>query len=61
MSAVELSHLVLGQLAALLVLALACVGLGVRLIVSAPLPVPKVFAQPRPCRSSGAASGSGPT
>src|SRR6266516_6700331 len=30
-------------------------------IVSAPLPVPKVFRQPRPCSSRGAASGSGPT
>src|SRR5438034_1748850 len=29
--------------------------------VSAPLPLPKVFLQPRPCSSSGAPSGSGPT
>src|SRR5918998_6468149 len=28
--------------------------------VSAPLPLPKVFLQPRPCSSRGAASGSGP-
>src|SRR6266702_8709190 len=28
--------------------------------VSAPLPLPKVFLQPRPCSSTGAASGSGP-
>lgn len=30
-------------------------------IASAPLPVPYVFAQPKPCASSGAASGSAPT
>src|SRR6266550_6142458 len=30
-------------------------------IVSGPLPVPKVFLQPRPCSSRGAPSGSGPT
>src|SRR5918992_4687544 len=29
--------------------------------VSAPLPLPKVFLQPRPCSSRGAASGAGPT
>src|SRR5919206_4410276 len=28
---------------------------------SAPLPLPQVFLQPRPCSSIGAASGSGPT
>ena len=30
-------------------------------IASAPLPLPKLPFQPRPCASSGAASGSGPT
>src|SRR5579863_5570537 len=30
-------------------------------MVSSPLPVPKVFLQPRPCSLRGAASGSGPT
>ena len=30
-------------------------------MVSSPLPVPMVFFQPKPCCSSGAASGSGPT
>src|ERR1700727_457040 len=30
-------------------------------MVSPPLPVPEVLFQPRPCCSSGAASGSGPT
>src|SRR5690242_13721440 len=30
-------------------------------IVSSPLPVPKLLLQPRPCASSGAPSGSGPT
>src|SRR5882672_1709939 len=30
-------------------------------IASPPLPLPKLFFQPRPCSSSGAASGSGPT
>src|SRR5512137_1895071 len=30
-------------------------------IVSLPLPVPKLLFQPRPCSSIGAASGSGPT
>src|SRR5262245_62419595 len=30
-------------------------------IVSTPLPPPKLFLQPRPCSSRGAASGSGPT
>src|SRR5271157_2413193 len=30
-------------------------------IVSPPLPVPKLFFQPRPCSSMPAASGSGPT
>ena len=30
-------------------------------IVSRPLPLPKRFFQPRPCSSSGAPSGSGPT
>ena len=30
-------------------------------MVSRPLPVPKLFRQPRPCSSSGAPSGSGPT
>src|SRR3954454_8481210 len=43
------------------------VGVGVHVtsrplvIVSLPLPVPKVFFQPRPCCSRGAPSGSGPT
>ena len=31
------------------------------MIASRPLPVPKLFFQPRPCSSSGAPSGSGPT
>ena len=31
------------------------------MIVSPPLPVPKLFFQPRPCSSRPAASGSGPT
>jgi hypothetical protein len=30
-------------------------------MVSRPLPVPNLFFQPRPCSSSGAPSGSGPT
>src|SRR5664280_967937 len=34
---------------------------GPPVIVSLPLPVPKLFFQPRPCSSMPAASGSGPT
>ena len=43
------------------------VGVGVQVpssplvMASSPMPVPKLFAQPRPCSASGAPSGSGPT
>ena len=48
-------------------LLLHCVGVGVQVtsrplvIASAPTPLRKVLFQPKPCCSSGAASGSGPT